>query len=78
MKKINIDPQDLKPIETDGINLLYVGTVLFVLATLVLIYQPDFIDDQTQTVWLRITIMGTVLGLIGLRVIKRRRKRLGL
>lgn len=78
MKKINIDPQDLKPIETDGINLLYVGTVLFVLATLVLIYQPDFIDDQTQTVWLRITIMGTILGIIGLRVIKRRRKRLGL
>ena len=78
MKKINIDPQDLKPIETDGINLLYVGTVLFVLATLVLIYQPDFIDDQTQTVWLRITIMGTILGLIGLRIIKRRRKRLGL
>jgi hypothetical protein len=78
VKKINIDPQDLKPIETDGINLLYVGTVLFVLATFVLIYQPDFIDDQTQTVWLRITIMGTVLGIIGLRVIKRRRKRLGL
>ena len=78
MKKINIDPQDLKPIETDGINLLYVGTVLFVLATLVLIYQPDFIDDQTQTIWLRITIMGTILGIIGLRVIKRRRKRLGL
>jgi hypothetical protein len=78
MKKINIDPQDLKPIEADGINLLYVGTVLFVLATLVLIYQPDFIDDQTQTVWLRITIMGTILGLIGLRIIKRRRKRLGL
>jgi hypothetical protein len=78
LKKINIDPQDLKPIETDGINLLYVGTVLFVLATLVLIYQPNFIDDQTQTVWLRITIMGTILGLIGLRVIKRRRKRLGL
>jgi hypothetical protein len=43
-----------------------------------LIYQPDFIDDQTQTVWLRITIMGTILGIIGLRVIKRRRKRLGL
>jgi hypothetical protein len=78
MKKIKIDPQNLKPIETDGINLLYVGTVLFVLATLVLIYQPDFIDDRTQTVWLRITIMGTLLGLIGLRVIKRRRKRLGL
>jgi hypothetical protein len=78
VKKINIDPQDLKPIETDGINLLYVGTVLFVLATFVLIYQPDFINDQTQTVWLRITIMGTVLGIIGLRVIKRRRKRLGL
>jgi hypothetical protein len=78
VKKINIDPQDLKPIETDGINLLYVGTVLFILATFVLIYQPNFIDDQTQTVWLRITIMGTALGLIGLRIVKRRRKRLGL
>ena len=78
MKKINIDPQDLKPIETDGINLLYVGNVLFALATFVLIYQPDFIDDQTQIIWLRITIMGTILGLIGLRIIKRRRKRLGL
>lgn len=78
MKKINIDPQDLKPIETDGINLLYVGTVLFALATFVLIYKPDFIDDQTQIIWLRITVMGTILGLIGLRIIKRRRKRLGL
>ena len=78
MKKINIDPQDLEPLETDGINLLYVGTVLFILATFVLIYQPNFIDDQTQTVWLRITIMGTALGLIGLRIVKRRRKRLGL
>ena len=78
MKNINIDPQDLKPIETDGINLLYVGTVLFALASLVLIYQPDFIDNQTQTVWLRITIMGTVLGLVGIRIVKRRRKRLGL
>ena len=78
MKKINFDPQDLKPIETDGINLLYIGTILFSLATFVLIYQPNFIDDQTQTVWLRITIMGTILGIIGLRVIKRRRKRLGL
>ena len=44
----------------------------------VLIYQPDFIDDQTQIIWLRITVMGTILGLIGLRIIKRRRKRLGL
>jgi len=78
VKNINIDPQDLKPIETDGINLLYVGTVLFALASLVLIYQPDFIDNQTQTVWLRITIMGTVLGLVGIRIVKRRRKRLGL
>ena len=78
MKKINIDPQDLKPIETDGINLLYIGTILFAFATLVLIYQPNFIDDQAQSVWLRITIMGTILGIIGLRVIKRRRKRLGL
>jgi hypothetical protein len=78
VKKINIDPQDLKPIETDGINLLYIGTILFSLATFVLIYQPNFIDDQTQTVWLRSTIMGTMLGLIGVRIIKRRRKRLGL
>lgn len=54
------------------------NTVLFALATFVLIYQPDFIDDQTQIIWLRITIMGTILGLIGLRIIKRRRKRLGL
>jgi hypothetical protein len=78
VKKINIDPKDLKPIETDGINLLYVGTFLFAIATFALIYQPDVIDDQTQMIWLRITIMGTVLGLIGLRIIKRRRKRLGL
>lgn len=26
MKKINVDPKDLEPIETDGINLLYIGT----------------------------------------------------
>lgn len=70
--------KDLKPIEADGINLLYIGTFLFTLATVVLIYQPSFIDDQTQNVWIRVTIMGIVLGLIGLRIIKRRRKRLGL
>ncbi|KGA17650.1 hypothetical protein GM51_9950 [freshwater metagenome] len=70
--------KDLKPIEADGINLLYIGTFLFALATVVLIYQPSFIDDQTQNVWIKVTIMGIVLGLIGLRIIKRRRKRLGL
>ena len=70
--------KDLKPIEADGINLLYIGTFLFTLATVVLIYQPSFIDYQTQNVWIKVTIMGIVLGLIGLRIIKRRRKRLGL
>ena len=70
--------KDLKPIEADGINLLYIGTFLFALASVVLIYQPSFIDDQTQNVWIRVTIMGIVLGLIGLRIVKRRRKRLGL
>lgn len=78
MKKIKIESKDLKPIEADGIGLLYVGTVLFVIATLVLVFQPDLIDTNTQMVWIRVTIMGTVLGLIGLRIIKRRRKRLGL
>jgi hypothetical protein len=78
MKKINVDPEDLEPIETDGINLLYIGTFLFDLATFGIIYQPDWIDDQTQSVWLKVTMMGTVLGLIGLRIVKRRRKRLGL
>ena len=70
--------KDLKPIEADGINLLYIGTFLFALASIVLIYKPSFIDDQTQNVWIKVTIMGIVLGLIGLRIIKRRRKRLGL
>ena len=70
--------KDLKPIEADGINLLYIGTFLFTLASIVLIYQPSFIDDQTQNVWIKVTIMGIVLGLIGLRIVKRRRKRLGL
>lgn len=78
MKKINIDPEDLKPIEADGINLLYIGTFLFALATFGLIYQPNWINDQTQSVWLKVTIMGTFLGLVGIRIIKRRRKRLGL
>jgi hypothetical protein len=70
--------KDLKPIEADGINLLYIGTFLFALASVVLIYQPSFVDDQTQNVWIKVTIMGIVLGLIGLRIVKRRRKRLGL
>ena len=70
--------KDLKPIEADGITLLYIGTFLFALASVVLIYQPSFIDNQTQNVWIKVTIMGIVLGLIGLRIIKRRRKRLGL
>lgn len=78
MKKIKVDSKDLEPIETDGINLLYIGTFLFALATFVIIYQPNWIDDKTQSVWLKVTIMGTVLGLIGLRIVKRRRKRLGL
>jgi len=78
LKKIKVDSKDLEPIETDGINLLYIGTFLFALATFVIIYQPNWIDDKTQSVWLKVTIMGTVLGLIGLRIVKRRRKRLGL
>jgi hypothetical protein len=78
VKKINIDSKNLNPIEADGINLLYIGIILFAIATFVLISQPSFISDQTRVVWVPITIMGNILGLIGLRIIKRRRKRLGL
>ena len=50
MKKINVDPKDLEPIETDGINLLYIGTFLFALATFGIIYQPNWIDDDDTEV----------------------------
>jgi hypothetical protein len=72
----NNDPKNIKPIETDGIFQLTLGTMIFSGATLVLIYFPQVAGVENQMLLLRITILGSFLGVLGLLILKRRKKRL--
>ncbi len=76
MKKINIDSKDIKPLDTDGIRPLNIGTVLFAIATLFIFFQNGVISEADKVIWLRIAIFGFFLGIIGLRILHNRKRKL--
>jgi len=76
LKKINIDSKDIKPLDTDGIMPLNIGTVLFAVATLFIYFEDGVISEADKTIWLRIAIFGFFLGIIGLTILHNRKRKL--
>ena len=66
----------IKPLETSGIFQVTLGTVIFFLATIVIFVNPAITGNIDSTQALRVTVLGFFLGLLGLRILFRRQKRL--
>ena len=66
----------IKPLETSGIFQVTLGTILFFIATVVIFINPSITGNIDPTQALRVTILGFFLGILGLRILFRRQKRL--
>ncbi len=66
----------IQPLETSGIFQVTLGTILFLIATIVIFVNPSITGTIDSTQALRITILGFFLGLLGLAILFRRQKRL--
>ena len=73
---MNKKSPNIKPLETSGIFQVTLGTILFFIATIVIFINPSVTGSIDSTQALRVTVLGFFLGLLGLRILFRRQKRL--
>jgi hypothetical protein len=62
-----------EPLETDEVRVIAVGTALFAIGLLVALLLHDRLDDDGRADWVWIMVCGLLLGLIGIRIVRRRR-----
>jgi hypothetical protein len=62
-----------KPVDTDGVRTVVVGTVLWGVATVVLLLLRGRLDEAGNGWWLWTCLAGTGLGLLGIEYTRRRR-----
>ncbi|HST50302.1 DUF2530 domain-containing protein, partial [Jatrophihabitans sp.] len=60
-----------RPLTVDGRRVMLVGTALFGLAFLVLLPFWTWLGEHQHRVWLWTALAGTVLGLLGLRLVRK-------
>jgi len=61
------------PRDADAVRPVTVGTLAWAVATLVLLTQLDQLRADGHLWWLAAAVTGTALGLVGIRVVRRRR-----
>jgi hypothetical protein len=61
------------PRDADAVRPVTVGTVLWIIAGLVLLTRTSQLRDQGHLWWLGACAAGSILGLIGIFVVRRRR-----
>ena len=62
-----------EPMETDEVRVVAVGTALFALGLVLCLVLHDRLEDDGRGDWVWIMACGVLLGLIGLRTVRRRR-----
>lgn len=62
-----------EPLETDEVRVAVVGTSLFAVGLLLTVLLHGRLDDDGRGDWVWIMVCGVVLGLIGIRSLRRRR-----
>jgi len=67
--------QELKPLEVNGITAVTVGTVIWSVATLIMVLMRNQLEVAGRDNWIAIGVAGIVLGLLGMRYTKRRAAR---
>ena len=63
----------LKPLDVDGVRTVLWGTVLWVVAFVVLLFLRDDLEESGRSWWLWTCLAGAGLGLIGFEYARRRR-----
>lgn len=68
------EPQkkELTPLEVNGITAVTIGTVVWLVVTLVMVLMRDQLESAGRGNWINIGIAGIILGLLGIRYTKRR------
>ena len=64
--------KELAPLEVNGITAVTLGTVIWSVATLIMVLMRDQLEAAGRGNWIAIGVAGIVLGLLGLRYSKRR------
>jgi hypothetical protein len=67
------DPPEVPPLDVDGVGAVAVGTALWAIAVVVLLFFQQKLADSGSGWWLAVAATGFVLGLIGLAYTVRRR-----
>jgi hypothetical protein len=67
---------ELMPLEVNGITAVTIGTVLWSIATLVMVLMRNQLEASGRGTWIAIGVCGIILGLLGIRYTKRRAARL--
>jgi hypothetical protein len=66
----------LEPLQTDEVRVVAVGTALFALGLVLTLVLHDQLDDHGRGDWVWVMVCGVLLGLVGIRTVRRRREAL--
>ena len=66
----------LEPLEINGITAVIVGTIVWTVATVIMILMRDQLEASGRGNWVWICACGVVLGLLGIRYTRRRAARI--
>lgn len=66
-------PDPPKPLDVDGVQTVLVGTVLWAVAFVVLLFFRSELEEQGRAWWLWTALAGAGLGLLGFEYTRRRR-----
>lgn len=66
-------PPEVPPLDVDGVGAIVVGTVLWAVAFVALLFFRQSLEDSGSGWWIAVAATGCVLGLIGLAYTVRRR-----
>lgn len=66
----------VKPLDVDAVRTVQIGTVLWTVALVVTLVMRDTLQDEGRGWWIWTCAAGVVLGLLGLVITVRRRRRI--
>ena len=68
--------KELAPLEVNGITAVTIGTVIWSVATLIMVLMRNQLEEAGRGNWIAIGVAGIILGLLGMRYTKRRAARI--
>lgn len=67
---------ELAPLDVDGVRAVGVGTLVWAVLTVAALLGRDRLEESGHGWWLGVCVAGLGLGLVGVAIVTRRRRRL--